>query len=435
MRRRAPSLIFIFITLLLDVLGIGLIIPVAPKLVERVMGLPPDGGQSQAAMAVGALAATYAAMQFLFAPVLGSLSDRFGRRPVILVSLFGAGFYYFVAAFAPNLAVLFITRAVNGVAGANISACSAYIADITPIEKRAAGFGLIGAAFGLGFVLGPLMGGLLGDPKISLPYIGPGDVTHPFLAAGALSILNALYGCFVLPESLPRERRRGFSWSRANPLGAFHWMRGHRVVLIVAGGLALVHLAQFALHATWVLSMDVRFGWTPRDVGWSLFTVGVTSALVQGVLSRKIIPVLGERVCLLGGLGIGVLAFTGYAFATEPWMIYATIMAASIGGLAGPSAQAIVSRSVPPTEQGLLQGSLLALQSVAGVVGPLIGGGVFRVFTGPEAPVYFPGAPFLAGAILTAGAIVPMVVAWSRMRRPESGEGLPEPRVGAEAAP
>ncbi|MDX2131729.1 MAG: TCR/Tet family MFS transporter [Planctomycetota bacterium] len=417
MTRRAPSLVFVFITLLLDVLGIGLIIPVAPKLVERVMGLPPDGAQSEASLAVGALAATYAAMQFLFAPILGSLSDRFGRRPVILISLFGSGVDYIVAALAPNLTILFITRALNGISGANVSACSAYIADVTPPEKRAAGFGLIGAAFGLGFILGPLLGGVLGDPEITFPFVGPGDLHFPFIAAGILTLLNWLYGCFVLPESLSPENRRPFSWRKANPLGAFLWVRRHRLVFTIGAGFFLVAIAQFGLHATWVLSMDVRFDWSARDVGWSLFTVGVTSALVQGLFSRRIIPRLGERACLIGGLVISVFAFGGYAFATQSWMIYATIIAGSLGGLASPAAQGIMSRSVPPNEQGLLHGSLSGLQSIAGVIGPLVGSAAFRSFTADTAPVYFPGAPFLAGSILTMLALVPMLIAWPRIGR------------------
>ena len=431
MTRPRPTLAFIFITLLLDVLGIGLIIPVAPKLVAQVQGLPIAGAESQTSIAVGFLATTYAAMHFIFAPILGSLSDRFGRRPVILISLLGSGIDYFVAAMAPSLAWLFITRAINGISGANITACSAYIADVTPPEKRAAGFGLIGAAFGLGFVLGPLAGGLLGDPATPLPFVGHGDVRSPFFFAGGLTLLNWLYGYFVLPESLPPDLRRPFSWKKANPLGALRWMSHHRVVATLAVTLFLLNVAQFALHATWVLSMGMRFAWGPREVGLSLFVVGLSSAVVQGGLARKIIPALGERACLTAGVVIGIFAFAGYGLAPEGWMIYAIIAAASIGGVAGPAAQGIVSKAVPPTEQGLLQGALAGLQSVAGVLGPLLGAGAFRYFTAESAPISLPGAPFLAGSVLSLISLLPIFAVWSRMptavgRPPiENGEAPP----------
>ncbi len=404
-----------FFTLLLDVLGFGLLIPVAPRLIAQVQGLTLEGKEGETSLAVGLLAATYAAMQFIFAPILGSLSDRYGRRPVILISLFGSGLDYFAMAIAPTLWLLFITRAINGISGANMSACNAYIADITPPEKRAGAYGLIGAAFGLGFVLGPVIGGYLGDPKVSLPLLGHGDVHYPFIAAGILTLLNWLYGYFVLPESLPPERRRPFSWTKANPLGAFKWLTGHRVVVTLAASLFLLNLAQFGLHVTWVLSMTRRFHWETSQVGWSLFVVGISAAIVQGGLARKIIPKFGERACLAGGLVIGTLAFVGYGVATEGWMIYAIIAVASIGGVAGPAVQSIMSKAIPPTEQGLLQGALTGLSSVAAVLGPLVGTMVFRHFTSEHAPVDLPGAPFLAGAILTALGLIPIALVWTRM--------------------
>ncbi len=416
---RAPSLLFIFITLLIDVLGIGLIIPVGPKLVAWVQGLPMDGAENQTALAYGLLAATYAAMQFVFAPILGSLSDRFGRRPVILVSLAGSALDYFAAAivtvYFPSLALLFVTRAINGISGANITACSAYIADVTTPEKRAAGYGIMGAAFGLGFVVGPLAGGFLGDPKIQLPLIGAGDVHYPFIAAGCLCLLNWLYGLFVLPESLAKEHRRAFSWKKANPLGAFKWLMGHPVVITLALALFLLNIAQFSLHSTWVLSMGMRFAWTPADVGWSLFAVGLTAAFVQGGLARKIIPALGERLCLLIGVVLGVGAFAGYGLATHGWMIYSIIVVASLGGVSGPAVQGIVSKAVPPSEQGLLQGALTGLQSIAAVLGPLVGTGVFRFFTADDVPVKLPGSPFLLGSVLCVLSLVPIALVWKRL--------------------
>lgn len=425
--RRAPSLVFIFATLLLDVLGFGLLIPVMPKLVAMVRGLPTEGAEHDASLPVMTLIATYAAMQFIFAPILGSLSDRFGRRPVLLLALLGSALDYFAAAQAPHvtelfgagvgITFLFITRALNGISGATIPVCSAYIADITAPEKRAAGFGLIGAAFGLGFVFGPLMGGVLGDSKINIPFIGPGDVRYPYIAAGILTLINVIYGFFILPESLPREHRRGFSWKKANPIGALVWMIGHPVVKMIAITLFVLNVAQFGLHTTWVLSMQNRFAWTPLDTGLSLFAVGITAAVVQGGLARSIIPALGERICLLGGLVLGVFAYAAYGLATQGWMIYTTIVLASIGGLAGPAAQAMNSKAIPPSEQGLLQGALGSLTSIAGILGPLIGGTAFYLFTAKEGPTPYPGAgaPFLVGSALSALSIIPVVMIWRRL--------------------
>ena len=425
--RRAPSLFFIFTTLLLDVLGFGLLIPVAPNLVAMVRGLEPQGHEHDTSLPVMALFATYAAMQFVFGPILGSLSDRFGRRPVILVALVGSALDYFAASQAPEvthhfgiatgLAFLFVTRAINGISGATIPVCSAYIADVTPPEKRAAGFGIIGAAFGLGFVFGPLLGGLVGDSTVELPLLGHGDVRYPYIAAGILTVINLVYGFLVLPESLPREHRRPFSWQKANPFGALKWMSGHHVVIMLAAALFICNLGQFGLHSTWVLSMQNRFGWTPFDTALSMFTVGISAAVVQGGLVRKIIPVLGERASLVGGLIMAVFAFTSYGLATQGWMIYTTIAIASIGGIAGPAAQAMMSKAIPPTEQGLLQGALNSLNSIAGMFGPVLCGSAFYLFTAKEGPTTYPGAgsPFLVGAILCLLSLIPVALIWKRM--------------------
>lgn len=415
---RSPRLLFVFITLLIDVLGIGLIIPVGPQLVAAVMGLSPEN-EKLAAVPYGWLIATYAIMQFIFAPILGSLSDRFGRRPVILISLAGSAVDYLAGAlvllYCPMLSLLFITRALNGISGANITACSAYIADVTPPEKRSAAFGLIGAAFGLGFVIGPLAGGFLGDPDVSLPLIGPGRVYYPYIAAAILCAVNWCYGYFVLPESLPKHNRRSFSWRKANPFGAFKWLTGHPVVITLVAALFLLNIAQFALHATWNLSMRLRFHWGSEDVGLSLFTVGITAAIVQGFLARKIIPVLGERLCLLLGVIMAVAAFTGYGLAPEAWMIYVIISIASLGGVSQAAVQGIMSKAIPPTEQGLLQGAIAGLQSIANIAGPLVGSRVFEYYTSDHAPRRVPGAPFLLGAMLCAFALIPIALVWKRL--------------------
>ena len=430
MKRPTPSLILIFVTVFLDVLGFGLLIPVAPQFIAKLKGLDPtqtSAFESQTSMTVGLLMATYAAMQFFFAPILGSLSDQFGRRPVILISLLGSGLDYFVAAMSPTITILFITRAINGISGASITTCSAYIADVTPPEKRAAGFGIIGAAFGLGFMIGPLVGGLLGQYDIRLPYI----------AAGVLTLLNWLYGCFVLPESLPRELRRPFSWKKANAFTSLKWLGSHRVVAVLAAALFIVNLAQFGLHSTWNLSMSFRFKWDPLHIGASLFVVGITAAVVQGGLSRRIIPALGERACLVGGVLLGVFAFLGYGLAPHGWMIYAIIAIASIGGVAGPAGQGIMSKAVPPYEQGRLQGGLSGLNSIAQVAGPLLATYVFRMFTSDHPPFELPhhggGAPFLTGALLSVIALIPVFMVWNRM--PRTVAQAPVENGVADAAP
>lgn len=385
---------------MLDVLGLGLIIPVAPKLVEQLSGKD----DAHAAPLVAALAALYAAMQFIFAPILGSLSDRYGRRPVILISLLGSGIDYLAMAVSPHLWWLFVTRAVNGISGANITAASAYIADVTPPEKRSVGFGIIGAAFGLGFILGPLTGGWLGSYDLRLPFVG----------AGVLTLINWLYGLIVLPESLPADRRRTFSFRRANPMGAIVGLGRHPVVAGLAAAAFLVNVAQFGLHATWVLYTAHRYKWDNRHVGYSLAVVGLGAAIVQGGLARRIIPAIGDRRALIMGMAVGVCAYLGYAFATEGWMIYAIVAVASLGAISQPAAQSLMSRSVLPDEQGELQGALASLQSLAGIIGPLIGGSVFGYFISGKAPVYLPGAPFITSALIAGCGWV--VITWTLMK-------------------
>ena len=390
MNARKPAVAFVLVTLFLDILGIGLIIPILPRLVQDLQG----GDVAAASHTVGWLAALYSLMQFLFAPMLGSLSDRFGRRPVILGSLLGSGLDYLVLAYAPNLAWFFAGRIVAGITGANITAASAYIADVTPPEKRAASFGLIGAAFGLGFIAGPALGGILGNVGLRIP----------FLVAAGLTLLNWLYGVFVLPESLAPANRGHFSWSRANPVGSLLALRRMPLVFGLAGTFFLINVAQYGLHSVWVLYTGYRYDWTPRQVGASLAVVGLMAAIIQGGLARRIIPRLGEPRALSIGLGIGVLGMLGYGLAPAGWMIYAILVFASFGSIAGPAAQALVSRSTPANQQGSVQGALTSLGSVAGIVAPLIATGLFGFFIGPRAPVHLPGAPFFSGALLMAAA-------------------------------
>lgn len=394
MKSGQPAVKFIFFTLLLDVLGFGLLIPVAPKLVQSLVHPGMGGTESEAARYVGMLTATYAIMQFVFSPILGALSDRYGRRPVLLIALFGSGIDYIAMALAPTLWIFFITRALNGVSGATMTVANAYIADVTPPHKRAAAFGMIGAAFGLGFIAGPVIGGVLGNYNIR----------YPFYAAALLTMLNWVYGMFVLPESLPPERRNPkFSFRDIHPIAVFASLRRYPTVFGLSASLFLLNVAMFILHATWVLYTSHRYHWTPTQVGLSLGAVGVGAAIVQGFLARSIIPRIGERAALIGGLIIGTLAYVGYAIATQGWMIYVIIGVASIGGLAGPAGQAIITRTVKHTEQGAVQGAITSLTSIANIIGPLLGASVFAYFvsTDPKPPFELPGAHFFLAALLS----------------------------------
>lgn len=406
MKNRQPSLGFIFVTLLLDILGLGLIIPVLPKLIEEFS----DHNLEQASTTFGILIALYALMQFLFAPILGSLSDKYGRRPVILISLFGAGLDYLLQAFAPSLPWLFVGRILAGVTAANITTASAYIADISPPEKRAQNFGIIGAAFGLGFILGPALGGLLGDVGLRVP----------FLVVAGITLLNWLYGYFVLPESLQPENRREFSWTRANPVGSLFELGRYPLILSLASTIVLSTLAQAALQSIWVLYTEHRFAWGVRDVGISLAVVGLTAALVQGGLIRRIMPLLGDRRGLLLGLAVSAASFILYGLASAGWMMYVIPFLGALGGIAGPSAQSIITQSVAANEQGAVQGALTSLNALTGVIGPLIATNVFRFFISASAPVQLPGAPFFLGAIFMLVGLYLAVNTFRRLPAPQS---------------
>ena len=403
-RSRNASVTFILFTLLLDMLGIGLIMPVLPRLVTSFVG----GDLSAGSRYYGACAAVYAAMQFIFAPIIGGLSDRFGRRAVILSSLLGAGLDYVLLTFAPSLVWLFVGRAIAGITGANFSAATAYIADVTPPERRAQGFGLVGAAIGLGFIVGPALGGLLGSVNLRLP----------FMVAAVLNLLNFLYGLLVLPESLAPEHRRAFSLRRANSFSSLANLRRYPLVLGLAGMLVCTALAQHMFYGIWALHGEARFGWSEREVGASFAVIGVAGALVQGVLVSAVIPPLGERRALVLGLAIGVLGFAAYGAATRGWMMYALIVPASVASVAGPATQAIISRAVGPSEQGEVQGSLMSLGSVMAILGPLIGSDLFARFSAPDASPRIPGAPFFLAALLNALGLLLVLRLFAR--RPEA---------------
>ena len=392
MTRPRPALIFIFITLLLDALGLGLIIPILPRVIHELTA----GGIDNASYMFGALAGIYSLMQFACAPVIGSLSDRFGRRPVILVSLFGSGIDYFLMGWAPTLAWFFIARIISGITGANFAAAVAYIADISPKERRAANFGIIGAAFGLGLIFGPALGGWLGEENLRLP----------FYVAGALTLINWLYGFFILPESLKPENRRAFIWKRSNPIGALLELRRHPLVHGLSISYFLSSLAHQIYPAIWVLYTAFRYNWTTKETGLSLALVGLTGAIVQGGLSRIIIPKIGERNAAVGGLLTMAASMVGYGLSSEPWTVYPIIVLGSFGGLAVPAIQGMISITVCADEQGGIQGSLTSLQSVAGFIGPPLATGIFGYFISKHTPFILPGAAFFCSAFIVGLAAI-----------------------------
>ncbi len=388
---RRAAFIFIFIVVLLDILAFGIIIPVLPKLVERFM----DGKTDEAARMYGYMTLSWGVMQFFCMPLVGMLSDRFGRRPVILISCLGLGLDFILMALAPDLTWLFIGRVLSGATSASFSTAFAYIADVTPQEKRAASFGLLGAAFGIGFVIGPALGGVLGgfDPR------------WPFWAAAALALANVVYGYFVLPESLPLDKRASFQWKKANPLGALTLLRSHPELFGLAGVLLLMNIAHMVLPSMAVLYMGYRYGWDEMSVGLTLALVGLCAIIVQGFLMKPAIAKFGERRLLVFGLVFGVLGFAGYGLAPSGLLFLLAIPVMSLWGFAGPSAQALMTRHVSATEQGQLQGANSCLMSISGIVGPLLFTQIFAVFISSQRGWDLPGAPFLLAGLMLAMAV------------------------------
>jgi DHA1 family tetracycline resistance protein-like MFS transporter len=390
---RKAAMGFIFITLLIDVTGFGLIIPVMPKLIEELLH---DSSISKASQYGGYLTLAYALMQFLFAPVLGNLSDRYGRRPVLLFSLFGFGIDYLFLSFAPSIAWLFVGRLIAGVTGASFTTASAYIADVSTPENRAKNFGMIGAAFGLGFIIGPLIGGLLGQFGARIP----------FMVAAGLALTNCLYGYFVLPESLAKEHRRPFEWRRANPVGSLLHLKKHPAVIGLVGSLVLVYLAAHAVQSNWSFFNIEKFQWSPKMIGISLAVVGLLVGGVQGGLVRIVNPKIGNERSVYIGLALYALGLLLFAFASQSWMMFVFLIPYCLGGIAGPALQSIISGHVPPNEQGELQGALTSLISVTSIAGPPLMTGLFAYFTKPGAPVHFPGVSFLLGSIFMIASAI-----------------------------
>ncbi|MBB6502864.1 TCR/Tet family MFS transporter [Pedobacter cryoconitis] len=378
---------FIFITLLIDFTGFGIIIPVLPKLIEELTG----GGLSIAAVYGGWLTISYSVMQFISAPILGGLSDRFGRRPVLLASLFGLGIDYIFLAFAPTIAWLFAGRIFAGITGASFTTAMAYIADVSPPEKRSQNFGLIGAAFGIGFIIGPVIGGVFSQYGLRIP----------FIISAVLSLINWLYGYFILPESLALENRRSFDWKRANPIGSLLHIKKYPALIGLLAALFLLYISGHAVQSSWTYYTMEKFHWNEAWVGYSLGFVGIVVGIVQGGLIRVIIPKIGQVKAVYYGLILYIIGFVLFAFATQGWMMFAFMLPYGLAGIFGPAMQGIISNNVEANAQGEIQGVTAGLMSAAAIIGPLLMTNLFAYFTNPHHTVYFPGAPFILAAILT----------------------------------
>ncbi len=392
---RPAAVPFILVCVLLDVLGFGLVIPVLPSLVGEFVG-----SRDAQAYWYGLLSAIYGVMQFCCAPLLGALSDRYGRRPVMLFAIAGLGLDFLLMAMSPSLGWLLFARIVGGGTAANFSVASAYIADVTPPEGRGKAMGMIGAAFGIGFIIGPVVGGLL----------GASDVRLPFYVAATLSLLNVVYGFFVLPESLPVDRRAPFSFAKANPFSALKGLVQLRGVGSLVWVYALTVLAQFILHSTWVLFTTFRFGWTPRENGISLFAVGVATALVQGAFLGALLKRFGERWIVVVGLASQAAAFLLYGLAPIGWMMYAIIVANLFGFAVGPALQGLISKNVDERAQGITMGSLNAVASIMLVVAPLIGAPLLAAVSHLPPDDWRVGAPFYASTVLQLASLMVAIV-------------------------
>jgi len=386
------ALAFIFITMLVDTIGLGIIIPVTPKIIAELTG----EGLSEAARWGGWLMFVFAAMQFFCAPVMGNLSDRFGRRPVLILSLAALSIDYAITGLAPTIYWLFAGRILSGMAGATYPTVNAYIADVSPPEKRAANFGLTGAAFGVGFIVGPAIGGIVGDAF---------GARMPFFVAAGVAIANALFGLLVLKESLPANRRRTFELWRANPVGSLFALNRYPMVFGLIGVMVLTQLAHDALPATWTYYTMLKFHWTSADVGYSLMAVGALTAVSFGVLPRLVIPKIGETNAVYVGFLCATLGYAGYAFSANPWQLYGWMVIWALAGIGNPALNSIMSKQVPANEQGELQGAVASVSSLTSVAAPVVMTSLFAYFTSAGALVYFAGASFFAAALFEFGAL------------------------------
>ena len=389
---RNAGVFFILVTILFDCIGFGIIIPIMPDLIRELTG----SSLSDASKYSGILLTVYSLMMFVCSPTLGSLSDKVGRRPILLISLFGLALDYIFLSFAHTLTLLFIGRIIAGICGASITTASAYIADVSTSEKRAQNFGLIGAAFGFGFMIGPVLGGEFAKFGTRVP----------FMVAGGLSLINWLYGYFILPESLKPENRRKFDWKRANPIGAFKQIKSYPALIGLFASLLILYIAAQSTQVTWAFYTKEKFNWNNSLVGNSLGFVGLMVAIVQGGLIRIIIPKFGHKKSILLGFSLYVLGFILFAFASNGWMMFAFMVPYALAGITGPAMQGIISTRVKPDEQGELQGIMTGFMSLASIIGPLLMSYLFAHFTSKQSSIYFPGAPFMMGAVLTCVSIV-----------------------------
>ena len=384
--KKSPAIGFIFITMLIDIIGLGIIIPVIPKLIKELI----HADISEAAKYGGWLLFAYAITQFIFSPLIGNLSDKYGRRPVILISLFGFSLDYLLLAFSPTITWLFVGRIIAGITGASITTASAYIADVSTPENRAKNFGLIGAAFGLGFIIGPVIGGFLGQYGARIP----------FYAAAILCMINFLYGFFILPESLAKENRRDFSWKRANPVGAIFNLKKHPSLIGLIVAVFILYTASHAVQSNWSYFTIYQFGWDEKMVGISLGVVGLLVGAVQGGLIRYTNPKLGNKKSIIIGIFLYSVGMFLFAAASKSWMMFVFLIPYCLGGISGPALQSVISGQVPASEQGEIQGTLTSLMSASSIIGPLMMTNVFYYFTHKSAPFQFAGAPFVLGRIL-----------------------------------
>lgn len=394
---------FIFITLLIDITGWGIILPVVPKLIAELT----HSTINEAAQYGGWLGFAYAMTQFLFAPLIGNLSDQYGRRPILLVSLFGFASDYLLLAFAPSISWLFVGRVLAGVTGASISTATAYIADISTDENRTKNFGVIGAAFGLGFVLGPIFGGILGHYGARIP----------FYVAAVLCLMNGMYGYFILPESLDQHKRRPFEWKRANPIASLRFLLQQPKISKLVLALVLVYIGLHAVQSNWHFFAFYQLNWNERLVGISLGVLGLLLGLVQGVLVRWTAPKLGEQRSIYMGLFFYALGLLLFACTTQSWMMFVFLIPYALGGICGPSLQGVISKSVLPNEQGQLQGALTSLVSATAIIGPPVMTNLFYFSTKEDAVIQFPGAPFLLGSLLMFTSGILIYRAFRQMKR------------------
>jgi len=398
--KKQAAIGFIFITMLIDITGWGIIIPVIPKLIQELI----HGDLSDAAKYGGWLTFAYAITQFVFAPLVGNLSDQYGRRPIILISLFGFSLDYLLLSFAPTITWLFIGRILAGITGASITTASAYIADVSTPENRAKNFGMIGAAFGLGFIIGPVIGGLLGQYGSRVP----------FYAAGVLCMVNFIYGYFILPESLSKENRRKFDWKRANPVGSLLNLKKYPSILGLMLAIFLLYVASHAVQSNWSYFTMYQFHWDEKMVGISLGIIGLLVGIVQGGLIRWINPKLGNEKSIFFGIALYAIGMFLFAFATQSWMMFVFLIPYCLGGIAGPAMQSVISGAVSPSEQGEIQGTMTSLMSASAIIGPPLMSMLFYYFTHDDAPIQFAGAPFILGGVLM---IISAVIAYLSFKK------------------